>query len=64
MGCWADIRIKSDYLVVDNRAAAANPFWMMVPEVAYWPVLIMATIATVIASQAVITGAFTAWLGA
>jgi len=45
-------------LVLDNRAAAENPFWMMVPEVAYWPVLIMATIATVIASQAVITGAF------
>ncbi len=45
-------------LVLDNHAAAANPFWMMVPEVAYWPVLIMATIATVIASQAVITGAF------
>ena len=45
-------------LVLDNRAAAANPFWMMVPQAAYWPVLIMATIATVIASQAVITGAF------
>ena len=45
-------------LVLDNRAAAENPFWMMVPELAYWPVLIMATIATVIASQAVITGAF------
>jgi KUP system potassium uptake protein len=45
-------------LVLDNPAAAANPFWMMVPEVAYWPVLIMATIATVLASQAVITGAF------
>ncbi|QLQ12640.1 MAG: potassium transporter Kup [Brevundimonas sp.] len=45
-------------LVLGDRAAAANPFWMMVPEVAYWPVLIMATIATVIASQAVITGAF------
>ena len=45
-------------LVLDHRAAAANPFWMMVPDAAYWPVLIMATIATVIASQAVITGAF------
>jgi KUP system potassium uptake protein len=45
-------------MVLDNRAAAANPFWMMVPEVVYWPVLVMATIATVIASQAVITGAF------
>jgi KUP system potassium uptake protein len=45
-------------LVLDHRVAAANPFWMMVPQVAYWPVLVMATIATVIASQAVITGAF------
>ncbi|MGV9007005.1 MAG: potassium transporter Kup [Brevundimonas sp.] len=45
-------------LVLNNRAAAENPFWMMVPQVAYWPVLVMATIATVIASQAVITGAF------
>ncbi|HRJ64828.1 potassium transporter Kup [Brevundimonas sp. UBA2416] len=45
-------------LVLATPAAAENPFWMMVPEAAYWPVLIMATIATVIASQAVITGAF------
>ena len=45
-------------LVLSHRTAAENPFWMMVPEVAYWPVLIMATIATIIASQAVITGAF------
>ncbi|HWQ86676.1 potassium transporter Kup [Brevundimonas sp.] len=45
-------------LVLASPAAVANPFWMMVPEFAYWPVLIMATIATVIASQAVITGAF------
>ncbi|CAN7328062.1 potassium transporter Kup [Brevundimonas sp. LjRoot202] len=45
-------------LVLAEPAALANPFWKMVPEFAYWPVLIMATIATVIASQAVITGAF------
>jgi KUP system potassium uptake protein len=45
-------------LVLSDPVAAANPFWRMVPEFAYWPVLIMATIATVIASQAVITGAF------
>jgi len=44
--------------VLSHEEAAENPFWMMVPELAYWPVLIMATIATVIASQAVITGAF------
>ncbi|WP_029417231.1 potassium transporter Kup [Brevundimonas bacteroides] len=44
--------------VLANREAVENPFWLMVPQFAYWPVLIMATIATVIASQAVITGAF------
>ena len=44
--------------VLAERGAAENPFWMMVPEFAYWPVLLMATVATVIASQAVITGAF------
>jgi KUP system potassium uptake protein len=44
--------------VLANREAAENPFWLMVPQFAYWPVLIMATVATVIASQAVITGAF------
>jgi len=45
-------------LVLSNRAAAENPFWMMVPEIAYWPVFAIATIAAIIASQAVITGAF------
>jgi KUP system potassium uptake protein len=30
----------------------------MVPQIAYWPVLLLAAMATVIASQAVITGAF------
>jgi len=35
-----------------------NPFWLMVPQFAYWPVLLLATAAAVIASQAVITGAF------
>ena len=45
-------------LVLADPTALVNPFWKMVPQMAYWPVLIMATIATVIASQAVITGAF------
>jgi len=45
-------------LVLSDPTALVNPFWRMVPDIAYWPVLIMATIATVIASQAVITGAF------
>ncbi|WP_332774299.1 potassium transporter Kup [Phenylobacterium sp.] len=44
--------------VLAHPLARHNPFWEMVPEIAYWPVLVLATIATVIASQAVITGAF------
>ncbi|WP_309645836.1 potassium transporter Kup, partial [Phenylobacterium sp.] len=44
--------------VLAHPTALANPFWAMVPEIAYWPVLVLATAATVIASQAVITGAF------
>jgi KUP system potassium uptake protein len=45
-------------LILDNPSASENPFWSMVPEFAYWPMLGLATAATVIASQAVITGAF------
>ncbi len=44
--------------VLAHPEARFNPFWAMVPELAYWPVLVLATVATVIASQAVITGAF------
>ena len=44
--------------VLNHPGTRINPFWMMVPEVAYWPVLLLATAAAVIASQAVITGAF------
>jgi KUP system potassium uptake protein len=44
--------------VLAHGGARFNPFWEMVPEIAYWPVLVLATVATVIASQAVITGAF------
>jgi KUP system potassium uptake protein len=45
-------------LVLAERDAAENPFFRMIPEFAYWPVLLLATAAAVIASQAVITGAF------
>jgi KUP system potassium uptake protein len=44
--------------VLAHPDARFNPFWEMVPQIAYWPVLVLATVATVIASQAVITGAF------
>ncbi|MDI7775839.1 potassium transporter Kup [Asticcacaulis sp. EMRT-3] len=45
-------------LTLHDPSARDNPFWRMVPEVAYWPIFVLATMATVIASQAVITGAF------
>jgi KUP system potassium uptake protein len=45
-------------LVLRHPAARHNPFFEMAPHFAYWPVLILATSAAVIASQAVITGAF------
>ncbi len=56
--CLALNYLGQGSLVLDHPAARHNPFWDMVPTFAYWPVLIMATFATVIASQAVITGAF------
>ncbi|PZQ51939.1 MAG: potassium transporter Kup, partial [Phenylobacterium zucineum] len=45
-------------MVLDDPTARENPFFRMIPEVAYWPILTLATVAAVIASQAVITGAF------
>jgi len=44
--------------VLAHPAARHNPFFEMIPDVVFWPVLILATAAAVIASQAVITGAF------
>ncbi|HYP84119.1 potassium transporter Kup [Variovorax sp.] len=45
-------------LLLRDPAAVKNPFFMMMPEWAVMPMVIMATLATVIASQALITGAF------
>jgi KUP system potassium uptake protein len=45
-------------LVLSNPAAIENSFYRMVPEVLLLPLVVLATAATVIASQAVITGAF------
>jgi KUP system potassium uptake protein len=45
-------------LVLSHPEARANPFFNMIPQAIYWPVLLLATTAAVIASQAVITGAF------
>ncbi|AMM24988.1 potassium transporter Kup [Variovorax sp. PAMC 28711] len=45
-------------LLLENPEAVKNPFYMMAPEWALIPLVLMATAATVIASQALITGAF------
>mgnify|MGYP000582500296 FL=1 len=45
-------------LLLSNPEAVKNPFFMMAPEWALIPLVGLATLATVIASQALITGAF------
>jgi len=45
-------------LLLDKPEAVKNPFYMMAPDWALLPLVALATMATVIASQALITGAF------
>ncbi len=45
-------------LVLRHPAAVSNPFYQMAPAWALYPVVFVATLATVIASQALISGAF------
>lgn len=45
-------------LLLSDPSAAENPFYLMAPEWARLPLVLIATAATIIASQAVISGAF------
>lgn len=45
-------------LLIANPAAVSNPFFLMAPGWALYPVVVIATIATVIASQALISGSY------
>ena len=45
-------------LLLGNAHAAINPFYFLAPDWARLPLVFLATIATIIASQAVISGAF------
>ncbi|NBC36404.1 potassium transporter Kup [Novosphingobium sp. FSY-8] len=45
-------------LLLRNPAALESPFYLLAPEWFQWPMLVIAAAAAVIASQAVITGAF------
>ena len=45
-------------LILDDRSALSSPFFLLIPGSLQIPMVVLATAATVIASQAVITGAF------
>ena len=45
-------------LVLGDPSAVRNPFYVGIPQWAMYPMIVLATAATVIASQAVITGTF------
>jgi KUP system potassium uptake protein len=45
-------------LLLTNPAATENPFYLMAPSWALYPLVVLASVATIIASQAVISGAF------
>lgn len=45
-------------LLLRDHTAVENPFYLLSPEWALYPLVVLATFATVIASQAVISGAF------
>lgn len=45
-------------LLLENPAAAENPFYLLAPSWAIYPLIVLAVAAAVIASQAVISGAY------
>lgn len=45
-------------LLLGDPVALENPFYLLAPEWALWPLIGLATFATIIASQAVISGSF------
>ncbi len=51
-------------LLLSNPAAIVNPFYLLAPGWALYPLVLLSTVATVIASQAVISGAFSMTLQA
>jgi KUP system potassium uptake protein len=56
--CLALNYLGQGALVLTRPDAMENPFFRMVPEWALLPMVVLATAATIIASQAVITGAY------
>lgn len=49
-------------LLIQSPEAISNPFYLLVPKIGLYPLIILSTIATIIASQAIISGVFSiAW---
>ena len=55
---WGQGAMLLSVAPADRMTLAANPFFLLAPESLRLPLVIVATLASVIASQAVITGAF------
>jgi len=45
-------------LLLTNPAAASDPFFLMAPRWALWPLVLLSTLAAAVASQAVISGSY------
>ncbi|WP_265443635.1 potassium transporter Kup [Flexivirga meconopsidis] len=45
-------------LILEHPSSVSNPFFLLAPSALQWPLVVLATAATVIASQAVISGAY------
>jgi K+ potassium transporter len=64
--CWFCVVLPALFLscaghvagLLDPAASKVNPFFLIVPAWALYPMVVLATVATIIASQAIITGAF------
>ncbi len=56
--CLVLIYFGQGALLLDNHHFISNPFYYLAPDWALYPLVILAALATVIASQAVLSGAF------
>ncbi|MBL4678802.1 MAG: KUP/HAK/KT family potassium transporter [Mucilaginibacter sp.] len=54
--CYAG---QTAWLILNGKANDLSPFYNIVPQPIYFPALLLATLATIIASQALISGCFT-----
>ncbi|MBE7199596.1 MAG: KUP/HAK/KT family potassium transporter [Parafilimonas terrae] len=56
--CLAINYLGQGGLLLAEPAALDNPFYQLVPDIMHYPMVVFATMATVIASQAIISGVF------